>query len=141
MRRKRLWPPTRLSSTRFCPLWSVGLGARQAIISALSAYAQALSEAGGYLAARVADLEDIGRRAAAVCAGVSLPPLPRPGHPYVLVARDLAPADVAVLDDKVLALITIEGGPTSHSAILARSMGIPAVIGCAEAVTSTTVSW
>jgi phosphotransferase system enzyme I (PtsI) len=112
-----------------------GLGARQAIISALSAYAQALSEAGGYLAARVADLEDIGRRAAAVCAGVCLPPLPRPGHPYVLVARDLAPADVAVLDDQVLALITIEGGPTSHSAILARSMGIPAVIGCADAVT------
>jgi phosphotransferase system enzyme I (PtsI) len=114
-----------------------GLGASQAIVSALNGYAQALSENGGYLAARVADLEDIGRRAAAICAGVSLPALPRPGRPYVLVARDLAPADVAVLDDHVLALITAEGGPTSHSAILARSMGIPAVIGCAQALTLT----
>jgi len=114
-----------------------GSGARQAIISALNGYAQGLSEAGGYLAARVADLQDIGRRAAAVCAGISLPPLPRPGHPYVLVARELAPADMAVLDDHVLALITAEGGPTSHAAILARGMGIPAVLGCAEALTLT----
>jgi phosphotransferase system enzyme I (PtsI) len=49
----------------------------------------------------------------------------------VLVARDLAPADTAGLDPaKVLALVTEEGGPTSHTAILARALGIPAVVAC-----------
>jgi phosphotransferase system enzyme I (PtsI) len=52
----------------------------------------------------------------------------------VLVARDLAPADTALLDlDKVLALITRDGGPTSHTAILARSRSIPAIVGVTEA--------
>ncbi|HEX4791312.1 MAG TPA: putative PEP-binding protein, partial [Actinospica sp.] len=53
----------------------------------------------------------------------------------VLVARDLAPADTALLDlAKVLALVTEQGGPTSHTAILARSRGIPAVVGVAGAL-------
>src|SRR5205807_5137685 len=48
-----------------------------------------------------------------------------------LVAKDLAPADTAGLDPaKVLALVTEEGGPTSHTAILARALGIPAVVAC-----------
>ena len=48
----------------------------------------------------------------------------------MLVAKDLAPADTALLDlDKVLALVTRDGGPTSHTAILARSKGIVAVVG------------
>jgi phosphotransferase system enzyme I (PtsI) len=52
----------------------------------------------------------------------------------VLVARDLAPADTAVLDaTKVLGFVTEEGGPTSHTAILAKSIGVPAVVGCAGA--------
>ncbi|HEY8846878.1 MAG TPA: putative PEP-binding protein, partial [Candidatus Limnocylindrales bacterium] len=46
----------------------------------------------------------------------------------------LAPADTVTLSpDKVLALVTIKGGPTSHTAILARSLGLPAVVACAEA--------
>src|SRR4029079_6013796 len=49
--------------------------------------------------------------------------------PYVLVARDLAPADTALLDPNlVLGFVTEEGGPTSHSAILARALGVPAVV-------------
>src|SRR6266508_3335872 len=63
-----------------------------------------------------------------------MPGVPDPGHPYVLVARDLAPADTAVLDaTKVLGFVTEEGGPTSHTAILAKSIGVPAVVGCAGA--------
>src|SRR5919206_465719 len=53
------------------------------------------------------------------------------GHPFVLVALDLAPADTATLDaERVRAIITEEGGPTSHTAILAKSLGIPAVVTC-----------
>jgi len=52
----------------------------------------------------------------------------------VLVAQDLAPADTALLDlNTVLALVTIDGGPTSHTAILAREKGIVAVVGATEA--------
>src|SRR5690606_10761393 len=54
--------------------------------------------------------------------------------PFVLVARDLAPADTALLDlGQVLALVTTDGGPTSHTAILARQKGIVAVVGAAAA--------
>src|SRR5699024_11151553 len=50
-------------------------------------------------------------------------------RPSVLVARDLAPVDTAALPpEQVLALVTEQGGPTSHTAILARSLGIPAVV-------------
>jgi len=63
-----------------------------------------------------------------------VPGVPDPGHPYVLVAHDLAPADTATLDlDRVRAIVTAEGGPTSHTAVLARTMGIPAVVACAGA--------
>jgi phosphotransferase system enzyme I (PtsI) len=57
--------------------------------------------------------------------------------PSVLVARDLAPADTALLDASVVAgFITEEGGPTSHTAILARAMNVPAVVACANAMAS-----
>jgi phosphotransferase system enzyme I (PtsI) len=60
---------------------------------------------------------------------VEPPGVPEFATPSVLVARDLAPADTAGLDPaKVLALVTEEGGPTSHTAILARALGIPAVV-------------
>ena len=62
--------------------------------------------------------------------GRATPGLPDPGHPYVLVAVDLAPADAAGLDATAcLAIVTEEGGPTAHAAIIARSLGIPAVVG------------
>ncbi|MFB9838374.1 PEP-utilizing enzyme, partial [Actinoallomurus acaciae] len=60
-----------------------------------------------------------------------MPGVPDSDEPFVLVARDLAPADTALLDPaKVVAFVTEEGGPTSHTAILARSMGVPAVVAC-----------
>jgi phosphotransferase system enzyme I (PtsI) len=71
----------------------------------------------------------------AVLLGEPMPGIPHPGHPYVLVARDLSPADTATLDPtEVLALITELGGPTSHTAILAKGLGLPAVVQCAEAM-------
>jgi len=63
-----------------------------------------------------------------------MPGLPDPGHPYVLVAEDLAPADTAGLDPSLtVGLVTEKGGPTSHTAIIARQLGIPCVVGVAGA--------
>nr|MDT0657358.1 phosphoenolpyruvate--protein phosphotransferase [Micromonospora sp. DSM 115978] len=109
-----------------------GLDAPHAITRALQAHRAAFEAAGGYLAERVADLDDLRDRAVAVCLGEPMPGIPEPGLPFVLVARDLAPADTAGLDpDRVLALVTAAGGPTSHTAIVARSLGLPAVVRCA----------
>ena len=77
------------------------------------------------------DLDDIRNRAVAAVLGLPMPGIPAPGHPFILVAEDLAPADTVNLDpDTVLALVTEKGGPTSHTAILARALGLPAVVAC-----------
>jgi len=111
-----------------------GRTAARAVYEAFGVYRKLLGGAGDYMAARVADLDDIRDRTVARLLGVPMPGVPDPGHPFVLVARDLAPADTATLrPDRVLALITEEGGPTSHTAILAKSMGVPAVVACAGA--------
>jgi phosphotransferase system enzyme I (PtsI) len=111
-----------------------GRSAARAVWEAFGGYRQALAGAGEYMAARVADLDDLRARVVARLLGVPVPGVPDPGHPFVLVARDLAPADTAVLDTtKVLGFVTEEGGPTSHTAILAKSLGVPAVVGCAGA--------
>jgi phosphotransferase system enzyme I (PtsI) len=101
---------------------------------AFAGFRATLEAVGGYLGERAADLEDIAQRVLARLQGVAAPGVPDPGHPFVLVARDLAPADTALLKlDQVLALITSDGGPTSHTAILAREKGIVAVVGAADA--------
>jgi phosphotransferase system enzyme I (PtsI) len=105
------------------------LPAGRAVHEAANGFAEALSRAGGYLAERVRDVHDVRDRIIAELLGVSPPGVPELHEPSVLLARDLAPADTADLDpDLVLALVTEEGGPTSHTAILARSLGIPAVV-------------
>ncbi|MEU3272215.1 phosphoenolpyruvate--protein phosphotransferase [Saccharomonospora sp. NPDC006951] len=103
--------------------------AARAVYEAAGNFAQALASAGGYMAERVRDIEDVRDRIIAELLGIAPPGVPELGRPSVLVARDLAPADTAGLDPAtVLALATEEGGPTSHTAILARSLGIPAVV-------------
>ncbi len=87
-----------------------------------------------YLAGRAADVEDVGRQVL-----VNLPggteDAPRLAGPGILVAADLTPAEVARLDPAVvLGICTAAGGPTSHSAILARAFGIPAVAGLGDAI-------
>ncbi|PRY01532.1 phosphoenolpyruvate--protein phosphotransferase [Allonocardiopsis opalescens] len=106
----------------------------RAVFDAFARFRKLLESAGGYLGARVADLDDIRDRTVARLLGVPVPGVPEVDHPFVLVARDLAPADTAVLDPaRVLAFVTEEGGPTSHTAILARAMGVPAVVAAAGA--------
>ncbi|HTJ32802.1 MAG TPA: phosphoenolpyruvate--protein phosphotransferase [Dactylosporangium sp.] len=110
-----------------------GSAAAHALAAALAEHRAAFEAAGGYLAERVSDLDDLRDRLVAACLGLPMPGVPAPGHPFILLARDLAPADTAGLDPSVvLALVTAEGGPTSHTAILARTLGIPAIVRCAE---------
>lgn len=107
-----------------------------AVTLAVEQFCQQLTALGGYLADRVGDLRDLGRRAVAQLLGRPLAGVPAPGHPFVLAAEDLAPADTAGLgDSEVVALVTAEGGPTSHTAILAKSLGLPAVVACPDSAT------
>ena len=111
-----------------------GATAEWAVHDAFAGFRATLEAVGGYLGERAADLDDIAQRVLARLRGVEAPGVPNPGHPFVLVARDLAPADTALLDlEQVLALITVDGGPTSHTAILAREKGIVAIVGAAGA--------
>lgn len=81
---------------------------------------------------RAADLRDVGARVVRILAGTSEMPIDLPDE-AVLLAADLTPSQTATLDrSKVVAFGTILGGPTAHTAILARSLGIPAVVGMGE---------
>ncbi|MGA3184183.1 MAG: phosphoenolpyruvate--protein phosphotransferase [Candidatus Dormibacteria bacterium] len=83
---------------------------------------------------RAADLAGVSRRVTHRLLGRPAPVLRRRG---ILVARDLAPTDTAALDPtRVIGIATAGGGPTSHSAILARALGIPAVVGLGDEVLS-----
>jgi phosphoenolpyruvate-protein phosphotransferase (PTS system enzyme I) len=109
-----------------------GLDAPHAVDAAFAEHRAAFAAAGGYLAERVTDLDDLRDRTIAACLGRPMPGIPSPGEPFILVAADLAPADTAGLDpSQILALVTEGGGPTSHTAILARALGLPAIVGCA----------
>lgn len=89
-----------------------------------------------YLRARAADVEDVGRQVLLNLLDTSSD-APLFTEPGILVAADLTPADTAQLNTQlVLGICTAAGGPTSHSAILARSLGIPAVAGMGERVLS-----
>ncbi|GGV09448.1 phosphoenolpyruvate-protein phosphotransferase [Actinomadura cremea] len=108
---------------------AAGTAAARAVFEAFGVYREMLAGAGDYLAARVTDLDDIRDRTIARLLGLPMPGVPESDEPFVLVARDLAPADTAVLDPaQVVAFVTEEGGPTSHTAIIARTMGVPAVV-------------
>jgi phosphotransferase system enzyme I (PtsI) len=112
-----------------------GRTAERAVFEAFAAFRDLLTSMGGYMGERATDLDDVSQRVVAHLQGVAAPGVPDPDHPFVLVARDLAPADTALLDlDKVLALITSDGGPTSHTAILAREKSIIAVVGAQGAL-------
>ncbi|MGF1647113.1 MAG: putative PEP-binding protein [Kineosporiaceae bacterium] len=109
-------------------------GAARAAWDALTGFAATLESAGGYLGERARDVRDVRDRVVSRITGAPLPGMPHPGDRFVLVAEDLAPADTADLDpETVLALVTCEGGPTGHTAIIARALGLPAVVACPAA--------
>ncbi|WP_312944323.1 phosphoenolpyruvate--protein phosphotransferase [Stutzerimonas kunmingensis] len=85
------------------------------------------------LAERAADLRDVGRRVLACLTGVEADQAP--DEPYILVMDEVAPSDVATLNaQRVAGVLTAGGGATSHSAIIARALGIPAIVGAGPGV-------
>ncbi len=106
-----------------------GRGRANAIANAVEEYCAQFEALGGYFAERVTDLRDVGSRAVAAVLGVPAPGVPDFTEPSVIVAEDLAPAETATLDRAlVVGIVTQAGGRTSHTAILAAQMGIPAVV-------------
>jgi phosphoenolpyruvate-protein phosphotransferase len=87
------------------------------------------------LAARADDLRDVGKRVLRLMLGLSEKGVSLPNTPVVVVARELSPSDTASFDpERVLGFGIVEGGPTSHIAILARALGIPAIVGVDESM-------
>jgi phosphotransferase system enzyme I (PtsI) len=102
----------------------------QALIKAIQVFANLLAAMPNELfAARSADVEDVGRRILRILLGVPDTSLGNLRTPAIIVARDLNSSDTANLDPQLtLGFCTALGGLTSHTAILARSMGIPAIV-------------
>ena len=101
----------------------------RAIWEAATSFADQMAALGGYMAERVTDIHDVRARIVAELTGQQAPGIPFSEEPFVLAAVDLAPADTATLDPKnVIALITSDGGPQAHTAILARGLGLPAIV-------------
>jgi phosphoenolpyruvate-protein phosphotransferase len=83
-----------------------------------------------YFRQRAADIQDVGQRLLWLLTGVGGSSLANLSVPAIIVAADLTPSDTATVDrNLVLAFCTATGGATSHTAILSRSLGIPAVVG------------
>jgi phosphoenolpyruvate-protein phosphotransferase len=112
-----------------------GTNAEKAWMDAIEFFAQMMEQIPDEtLSSRAVDIRDVGNRVLGHLLGVAMD-----GHqldePAVVVAEDLTPSDTASLDKtKVLAFCTASGGPTSHTAILAKAFGLPAVVGLGEAL-------
>jgi phosphoenolpyruvate-protein kinase (PTS system EI component) len=105
-----------------------GMSAAGALTGATAEHAEALAAIGDEtLAARADDVLSLGRRAARIAAGAG--DTQQAAGPTVFVAQDLGPADVAELDHSVCAIALVAGGATAHAAIVARSLGVPLVVG------------
>jgi phosphotransferase system enzyme I (PtsI) len=104
---------------------------RPIIEDAFGGFKEQLLALGGYFAERVSDIDEIQTRLINKLAGIESAGL-NLTEPTIVVAEDLTPADTAALNLKfALALVCSHGGATSHTAIVARGLGIPAIVGCA----------
>lgn len=113
-----------------------GKSAIQAWQAAIDERAQAIAALPDpLLAARAADLRDVGKRVLRLMLGIKESGVPAPDTPVIILARDLSPSDTASFDpDRVLGFGIVEGGPTSHIAILARALGLPAIVGMDQSI-------
>ena len=106
-----------------------GTPAASAVMTTTDTFCRMFEQAGRLMAERTIDLNDLCLRVVAELLGEAEPGLPHLSEPAVLFADDLAPADTAGLNpEEILALVTEQGGPTSHTAIIARQLGIPCIV-------------
>jgi phosphoenolpyruvate-protein phosphotransferase len=106
------------------------LNAEAAVSDVVEHYAQSLlALEDEYFRARAQDVRDVGRRILYSLDGIRPEDIALPTSPVVIVAEDLTPSDTVQFDKSViLGFCTARGGPTSHTAIIARSIGVPAVV-------------
>ncbi|MCQ9341727.1 phosphoenolpyruvate--protein phosphotransferase [Corynebacterium phoceense] len=108
---------------------NAGNNAEYAVVGATDKFIAMFEAAGGVMAERTTDLKDVRDRVIAQLRGEPEPGLPTVEGEAVLFADDLAPADTATLDGiHIKALVTELGGPTSHTAIIARQLDIPCIV-------------
>ena len=106
--------------------WKLAIDEQAATIAALN---------DPLLAARADDLRDVGKRVLRLMLDASEKSAFMPTTPVVIVARELSPSDTASFNPElVLGFGIVEGGPTSHIAILARALGLPAIVGVDESM-------
>lgn len=117
-----------------------GYRAEYAVVLATARFTEIFAKVGGRTAERIVDLKDMRDRVIAEIRGETEPGLPVLDQPAVLLAEDIAPADTATLDtSQVVALATCRGGPTSHTAILARQLNLPCVVALGAGAKNLTV--
>jgi phosphotransferase system enzyme I (PtsI) len=106
-----------------------GVSAERAVVDAFDSFRELLAaSASEYLAARAADLDDVRDRVVKILLGLSTAG-DRPDRRSVIVAHELTPSQTASIPvDLIAAIVTETGSPTSHAAILARALGVPAVV-------------
>ena len=88
-----------------------------------------------YMRERAADMKDIRNRLLSVLQGIAVNPFDKINEPVILVAGDLTPSDTAKMNLKLIqGFITQDGGVTSHVSIMAKGLGIPALVGVGDAL-------
>lgn len=112
-----------------------GHPAEYAVVAATTKFVSLFEAAGGIMAERTTDLRDIRDRVIAQLRDEPEPGLPDVEEQVVLFADDLSPADTAALDtDFFVGLVTELGGPTSHTAIIARQLNVPCIVAAGEKI-------
>lgn len=116
-----------------------GRNIEQAVVNATSELAAVLAAMQDELfAARALDVKDVGRRVLRILLGLPDTGLSAVKSPSIIIASDLTPSDTAGLDPRLtLGLCAAYGGLTSHSTILARTLGLPAIVGLGETLLQT----
>lgn len=107
-----------------------------ALHDATEVYAQMLEALEDeYLSARALDVRDVASRLLRILLGIAETPTADLDTPSIIIAQDLTPSDTVLIDKAcVLGFCTADGGATSHTAILARGLGLPAVVGAGSAL-------
>ena len=108
-----------------------GTSAERAVVGAFETFRELLvASESEYLAARASDLDDVRDRVVKILLGMSTSG-DRPDRRSMIVAHELTPSQTASIPvDLIAGIVTETGSPTSHAAILARALGVPAVVAC-----------